>query len=105
MYRTFSRATHFNVDISGWNVEKVTTMEYLFRKAANFNINISTWNIGNVKNMHDLTWNANKFKQNLCAWKKYSNFPHHVDDLGMFHWTSCDYQWRVSSSYVCTPCS
>jgi surface protein len=95
MYGTFSSASHFNVDISGWNVGSVTTMEYVFRNAKKFNINISKWNIGNVKNMHDLTWNANTFNQNLCAWKNYSNFPYHVDDLAMFHWTSCNQMWSV----------
>merc|ERR1719148_7110 len=80
----------FNADISKWDVSSVTDMYGTFSSATHFNVDISGWNVANVITMEFVYRNANNFNQNLCAWKNYSNFPYHVDDVAMFHWTSCE---------------
>ena len=47
-------ASHFNEDISRWDVSNVTEMEMMFWGASAFNCDISTWNIANVECVYSM---------------------------------------------------
>jgi surface protein len=51
-----------NVDLSRWNVAKVTTMFYTFYDATSFNGNLSNWNTNKVKNLAQTFRGATAFK-------------------------------------------
>lgn len=74
----FRQSTSFNVNISGWNIAKVTTMQRMFSKASMFN---------------------NK----LCSWLGYANFPQDVDTDNMFDSSGCDVLGQ-SDTRVCQYC-
>ena len=48
MNKMFIWATSFNLDISKWDVSKVTNMNQMFDHATNFNQDISKWNVSKV---------------------------------------------------------
>ena len=64
----FIDAQTFNSNISGWNMENVTLMSYMFDGAASFNDDISNWNVSNVINMDNMFHNASMFNQDLSNW-------------------------------------
>ena len=45
------KATNWTIDVSGWNVEKVTSMEKMFYKAG---YSATTWSIGNLQNWNPI---------------------------------------------------
>lgn len=55
----------FNKDISSWNVENVTNMNYMFA-GSNFNQDISSWNVHNVEHMSFMFWLA-EFNQDISS--------------------------------------
>ncbi len=58
--------THFNGDISQWNVSNVIDMRYMFFNSK-FNGNISQWNVGKVTYMSDMFSNS-LFNQDISNW-------------------------------------
>jgi len=76
--KTFFQATHFNQDISGWDVSNVTDMSYLF-SGSSFNQDISGWNVSNVENM-SFMFGDSDFNQDILGW----NILKVVDMSGMF---------------------
>ncbi|CAB9507361.1 Mycoplasma protein of unknown function, DUF285 [Seminavis robusta] len=86
MPQMFAAATIFNQNIAGWNVAKVTRMDYCFWKASAFNVDISGWAINSVADINGMFYEATLFNQNLCAW------AHHPLSTGpalAFHRTGC----------------
>ena len=71
------RYSHFNGNISGWNVSNVTDMEGMFR-FSKFNSDISNWNVSNVIIMYRMFCGCKSFNQDLSSWniskvKNYTN--------------------------------
>ena len=62
--------SHFNGDISRWNVSNVTTMEYMFF-CSKFNGDISNWNVSNVKDMKYM-FEFSIFNNDISNWDVYN---------------------------------
>jgi len=71
----FDGARRFNVDISKWNVGKVTSMQFTFSQATSFNVDLSSWNVWNVVDVHAMFYGAYAYNQKLCspAWMRVQN--------------------------------
>ena len=71
--------SHFNGDISRWNVSNVTTMEYMFF-CSEFDGDISKWDVSNVIDMKYI-FEFSIFNKDISNWDV-SNVKF---KLGMFH--------------------
>jgi len=58
--------SHFNGDISQWDVSNVENMEHMFYKSS-FNGDISNWNTSKVKTMHSMFLRS-KFDGDISRW-------------------------------------
>ncbi|MGA5704731.1 BspA family leucine-rich repeat surface protein [Peterkaempfera bronchialis] len=65
---TFSGATSFNGDISGWDTSQVTTLQGTFRWASSFDQPIGGWNTAKVTNLDDTFYSASSFNQPIGGW-------------------------------------
>ena len=45
----FFRATHFNSDLSSWDVSSVTDMKYMFYEATSFHRPLNGWDVSAVR--------------------------------------------------------
>ena len=65
----FKKATDlgYDVNITGWKLERVENMSGMFYDCTNFNQDLSSWGqyLGNVKNMSGMFYNCIKFNQDL----------------------------------------
>merc|ERR1712238_444752 len=61
-YFMFLDASEFNIDVSGWDVSSVTTMQGMFNTARIFNNDISSWDVSSVTTMQGIC------KQMLSIW-------------------------------------
>ena len=68
MFGLYYNKGNFNVDISGWDVSKVTTMYGMFVYAITFDQAISSWDVSKVTNMDAMFYYATAFSQNLSTW-------------------------------------
>lgn len=59
----------FNVDISGWDVSSVTTMELMFYEVNYFNQPIGLWDVSLVENMGQMFAFAESFNQDISEWE------------------------------------
>jgi surface protein len=50
------------IDVSEWNVSKVTDMTGLFHNLPSFNCDLSKWNVSNVKSMRQMFWACSEFE-------------------------------------------
>ena len=55
-------------DISGWNVSKVTDMSHMFYECESFNQDISSWNVSSVTDMYSMFYDCKLFNQDLSGW-------------------------------------
>ena len=55
-------------DISGWNVSKVTDMSRMFYECKSFNQDISKWNVSNVTDMNSMFYSCESFNQDISGW-------------------------------------
>jgi surface protein len=73
MEDTFENANKVNVDISKWNISKVTSMSSMFGLAKSFNqplvSDVCCWNVSNVKDMGFMFHTAILFNQNINSWE------------------------------------
>ena len=81
--------TQFNIDISIWNVSRVTNMESMFASANSFNIDISNWDISSVTIMRYMLNGATSFNQDLCAWG--DKFPYGAEAIFIFANSGCNF--------------
>jgi len=58
----------FNEDISGWSVDQVTTMDYMFWGANFFDQDLSVWNTSSVTSMSHMFGRASAFNQDIGQW-------------------------------------
>jgi surface protein len=70
--------SHFNGDISGWNVSNVKNMSYMFCYSP-FTGDISRWNVSNVTDMRCMFWGS-AFSGNISQW----DISHVIRMTGMF---------------------
>ena len=56
------------INISEWDVSKVTNMSYMFNNARSFNQPLDKWNTSNVTNMSSMFRRAKSFNQPLNNW-------------------------------------
>lgn len=86
----FTRASSFNQDLSSWNFDSISDMNYMFYEAASFDQNLSNWNIRNVTNMsYMLSYSGisrANYDSTLIAWDK-ANYP--ARPLGAHELTYC----------------
>ncbi len=66
MSSIFKNSSHFNGDISKWNVSKVSNMAYMFANSQ-FNGYISKWNVSNVKDMSGM-FAYSQFNGDISNW-------------------------------------
>ena len=109
-----------NINISKWNVRKVTNMSEMFYGCERFNADLSNWNVCNVNNMSKMfwkclnsdlkNWNVSKvtnmsemfvhctsFKSDLSKWdvSKVTDMNHMFANCGLFN--SDLSKWDVSN--------
>ena len=60
--------SHFNGDISQWNVSNVTDMNRMFFDCKEFNQDISTWDVSKVTNMTYMFYGCKAFNQDISDW-------------------------------------
>ena len=68
MSSMFAWATHFNGDISKWDMSNVSTIAAMFRWASTFNQDISNWNTSNVRYLSFMFDWATNFDQPIGKW-------------------------------------
>ena len=56
-----------NVEVSSWDVSKVTDMYYMFQSAYEFNSDLSKWDVSSVTNMYAMFYNAH-FNSDISKW-------------------------------------
>ncbi len=66
MSAMFRNNLHFNLDISGWNTNRVTDMSEMF-KGSVFNGDITNWDVSNVVNMSEM-FRSSQFNQDVSNW-------------------------------------
>ncbi|KAK2144003.1 hypothetical protein LSH36_793g00013 [Paralvinella palmiformis] len=69
------QGSHFNQDISRWDVSKVTDMSQMFYNAKVFNGDLSRWDVSKVTRMSQMFYNAKVFNGDLSRWDV-SNVTH-----------------------------
>jgi surface protein len=55
-------------NITEWNTENVTNLEWLFEDLTSFNDDISFWNVGRVTSLYAAFYNASAFNKDLSKW-------------------------------------
>ena len=55
-------------DLSNWDVSNVTDMQYMFCKVVNFNQDISKWDVSSVENMESMFYECKSFNQDISKW-------------------------------------
>ena len=61
-------SSHFNQDISSWDVSSVTNMNAMFKTVRAFNQPLNDWDVSNVENMGNMFQENNHFNQPLNDW-------------------------------------
>ena len=54
------------MDLSGWDVSKVTNMAFMFNGATSFNRDISSWVVSSVTDMYAMFYGATSFNETIC---------------------------------------
>lgn len=70
MNRVFYKTSVTSLDLTTWDVSKVTDMEYMFGSCESLTtLNVSNWNISNVTNIVGMFYNCNKLPSiDVSAW-------------------------------------
>ena len=93
-----SKFENINIDVSKWDVSKVTKMEYMFCNCVKFDCDLSDWNVSNVINMDRIFVYCNKFTgKGLENWdvSKVTNMNYMFYNCENF---DCDLsKWNVSN--------
>ena len=65
----FIECKNFNSDVSHWDVSKCTNMGLMFCKCEKFDSDLSKWNVSKVTNMHEMLYGCDSLK-NKPSWYK-----------------------------------
>ena len=57
-----------NIDVSDWDVSRVTSMEYMFDGCVNINKDFSRWDVSNVESMRGMFNGCRDFNAELSGW-------------------------------------
>ncbi|PCE63834.1 BspA family leucine-rich repeat surface protein [Sediminicola luteus] len=68
MYGMFYGCTHFNSDISNWDVSTITNMGNLFSGVKYFNQDLNSWDVSNVTSLQYTFQNTNDFGNHIKDW-------------------------------------
>ena len=60
------KKTPFNIDISGWNVSRVTSFQWMFDSATSFNFKLTPWDVSKTIDMQYMFNGVSSFDQDLC---------------------------------------
>jgi surface protein len=96
MLETF-KLVKCNIDISDWDVSKVTMMNYMFENYYSFNCDISRWNTKSLKYASSMFQKASNFNQDISNWdvSKVKDFSYMFRDAKLFNQDINN--WDVSS--------
>ena len=95
MHGMFAHATRFNGDISKWDVSSVTTFQGMFHTAEAFDRDINLWDVSKATNMKNMFYNAKSFSQTLRgAWATSK-----ADTTGMFTGSSAKLSSETSGVF------
>merc|ERR1712187_1099559 len=64
----FDGLHRFNIDLTNWDVSKVSDMQCMFRDAKSFNQDIADWNVSHIKNFNRMFMGATSLERDLCSW-------------------------------------
>jgi hypothetical protein len=95
----------FEDDLNAWDTSKVTNMARMF-SSTNFNGKISNWDVGKVVSVNQMFKGASAFNQNLCKWN--CTLQSSASTAEMFASTSCPNQASPNfglTTSFCQPCS
>ena len=67
MTSMFNGATVFSRDISTWKVSRVVSMANMLNGATSFNIDLSKWDVSRVVNMNRMFYRTQSFARTLCG--------------------------------------
>ena len=84
MYSMFDGCRKFNSDLSNWDVSNVTDTWCMFYECEKFNSDLSKWDVSNVDNMKYMFWKCREFNFDLSDW----NVSNVIDMHNMFD--DCD---------------
>ena len=80
LQNTFTKASAMNVDLSGWKVGKVTSLDGTFDGASKFaGTGLDSWDTSSVTRLASTFWDAREMNADLTGWK--------VDRVTSLHWT------------------
>lgn len=68
MYGMFFRAIYFNQPLGSWDISKVKNIAFMFYKAYRFNQPLNDWNVSNITDMSHVFYGAKNFNQPLNNW-------------------------------------
>jgi surface protein len=68
MSNLFRSATGFSQDISSWNVNNVTNMDYMFLSATTFNQDLSSWCVSRNPSHNDFDVDATSWVLPKPVW-------------------------------------
>ena len=68
MSHMFCECKSFNQDLSSWNVSSVTDMRGMFARCLSFNKGLSNWDVSNVTDMENMFYECENFNQDISKW-------------------------------------
>ena len=68
LFKEFRLYNLSKLDISKWDVSKVTDTRFMFSRCESFNSDLSKWDVSSVKDMEGMFANCKKFNSDLSKW-------------------------------------